>query len=161
LRHTCPAVSPEKKSTDQPTALQRAVGFLARREHSCHELYYKLSERGYQEVEIEEALVRLQDEGLQSDERFAEAFVQSRVQRGHGPVKIGSELRQRGIDDRLVGQLIQSGVYDWFELAGQTYSKKYGNSRPADYQEKARRMRFLQQRGFDTEQCREAIERTA
>ena len=35
------------------TALQKAVEFLARREHSQHELHNKLSARGFSEQEID------------------------------------------------------------------------------------------------------------
>ena len=142
-----------------PTALQRAVTFLARREHSRKELYRKLADRGHEDTDIDLALLHLAEKGLQSDERFAEAFVQSRIQRGHGPVKISAELRQRGIADDFISQLIMFGEYDWFDLATASYLKKYGDGRPVDYQDKARRLRFLQQRGFDAEQCYEAIER--
>lgn len=156
------------KKTDQRTdrqggqslsALQRAVGFLARREHSRKELYYKLEKRGYEDADIDAALLRLAQKGLQSEERFAEAFVQSRVQRGQGPVKISAELRRRGIADEWISRLARSEEYDWFELANASYLKKYGDSRPIDYQDKAQRLRFLQQRGFDVAQCHQTLER--
>ncbi len=141
------------------TALQRAVGFLARREHSRKELYHKLAKRGYEDADIDAALLRLAQKGLQSEERFAEAFVQSRVLRGQGPVKISAELRRRGITDEWISRLARSGEYDWFELANASYLKKYGDSKPVDYQDKARRLRFLQQRGFDVAQCHQTLER--
>ena len=72
----------------ETTALQRAVGLLARREHSQHELRHKLTARDYSEEEIETALQRLLEKDLQSDERFAQVYTQARYQRGHGPYKI-------------------------------------------------------------------------
>lgn len=144
---------------DQPTALQRAVSFLARREHSQQELRAKLVAREYAQREIEQAMEKLLEKGLQSDERFTGAYVQSRVQRGHGPVKISAELKQRGIDNSLISLVLDSGKYDWFALLGQCYEKKYADSKPADYREITRRLRFLQQRGFSAEHCRAIVER--
>ena len=50
---------------------------------------------------------RLADEGLQSDVRFAEAFVRSRILRGHGLTRIRQDIRQKGIADELVGQTLE------------------------------------------------------
>jgi SOS response regulatory protein OraA/RecX len=38
------------------------------------------------------------------------------------------------------------------------YEKKYGKSHCADYREKARRMRYLQYRGFALDMIRELVE---
>lgn len=134
------------------TALQKAVSFLARREHSQAELRWKLSSREYTEEEIEEALQRLIEKDLQSDLRFAEAYVQSRYRRGHGPVKIGMELGQKGVDGSLIEDVLNSEEFDWYELANEAYQKKFGGKPVSNYQEKAKRSRFLHQRGFSSEQ---------
>jgi regulatory protein len=41
---------------------------------------------------------------------------------------------------------------DWYELAAQVSTKRFGHQAPADAKEKAKRSRFLQQRGFDFDQ---------
>ena len=148
-------------SSGETTALQRAVGFLARREHSQHELRWKLSGRDYSEEEIKSALQRLIEKGLQSDERFTQAYIESRHQRGHGPFKIAAELKQRGVDEALVEQLINSEDFDWFEHALQVYQKKYAGKPFTDYKDQAKRSRFLQQRGFSSEHIQYAIEASA
>ena len=73
-----------------------AMDFLARREHSEQELRQKLKARADDADEVEAALHKLKDEGLQSDERFTEAYVHHRVNAGIGPLKIRYELRQKG-----------------------------------------------------------------
>jgi len=140
----------------ETTALQRAVGFLARREHSQQELRYKLSERDYCEDEIDAALQRLIEKGLQSDERFVESYVESRYQRGHGPYKIAAELKQRGVEELLIDHVLYSDKLDWYAQALQVYQKKYANKPAGDYKEQAKRSRFLQQRGFSSEQIQHA-----
>jgi regulatory protein len=89
---------------------------------------------------------------LLDNARFAESFVHSRYQRGQGPHKIRAELRERGIDDGLVAEYIDAPDFDWPGLAGQVRIKRFGPVHPADFRERSRQMRFLQQRGFSSEQ---------
>lgn len=96
---------------------------------------------------IEMAVIRLNEEGLQSDQRLAEAFVRSRANRGQGPMKIKAELRQKGISDAEIQVAMEEAGQDWFALAAEVAAKKFREP-PQDPKEKAKRSRFLQQRGF-------------
>ncbi|MFN3238509.1 MAG: regulatory protein RecX [Pseudomonadales bacterium] len=99
------------------------------------------------EERVDIQIERLRDEGLQSDSRLAEAFIRSRANRGQGPVKIKMELRQKGIADGLISEALATADQDWFELASQVAERKFREP-PQDPKDKARRSRFLQQRGF-------------
>ena len=46
---------------------------------------------------------------------------------------------------------------DWFEQARQVREKKFGAELPVAFKEKTRQMRFLQYRGFDTDQIQHAM----
>jgi len=84
------------KMTDlKPLDVRRAaMDLLARREHSRYEIAVKLARRfGDNPKLFEQEVVKLTDEGLQSDRRLAEAFIRARTNRGRGPVKIKMELR--------------------------------------------------------------------
>lgn len=140
------------------TALQKAVEFLARREHSQHELRNKLSARGFAEQEIDAALQTLIDKDLQSDERFTESWIIARIQRGHGPYRITAELKQHGVDESMINRTMRSMDIDWFDHALSAYRKKYANRPVSDYQDKAKRSRFLQQRGFTSEHIQYTLE---
>jgi regulatory protein len=96
-------------------------------------------------------LDKLSEEGLQSDERFAESFVHHRVNKGQGPMKINQELRQRGVDQNLIEILLESESIDWFSVAEEVRVKKYGEDVPGDYQKKAKQSRFLYSRGFSSD----------
>ncbi|MGB5441140.1 MAG: regulatory protein RecX [Gammaproteobacteria bacterium] len=128
------------------------MDFLARREHSEAELRRKLATRGFDADLIETTLAGLVAENLLSNTRFAEAFVHSRYQRGSGPQKIHAELRERGIDDGLIEESIAGYDQQWRERVREVREKKFGAGLPGDYKERARQMRFLQQRGFTPEQ---------
>ena len=137
---------------------KKAMDFLARREYGFEELVKKLADKGYKRAIVEDELARLSDEGLQSDTRFAEAFVQSRINQGKGPVRIRMDLGQRGIRDGVIDGALENAAADWFELALHERVKKFGAERPADFKEKARQMRFLQYRGFEQDHIQEAVE---
>ena len=136
---------------------KKAMDFLARREYGQDELVRKLADKGYKRTVVEDEVARLADEGLQSDMRFAESFVQSRISQGKGPVRIRADLSQRGIREGVVEWAIEAADVDWFELAIAERVKKFGVDVPADFKEKARQMRFLQYRGFEQDHIQSAF----
>jgi regulatory protein len=81
----------------QQTLYGRAVGLLARREHSAYELTQKLANSDAPLDEVAQVIEQLQQAGLQSDLRFAENYVRYRSQRGNGPLRIKQELNERGV----------------------------------------------------------------
>jgi len=150
-RARCSKLKPEQAS-DPACIRNSALDFLARREHSEVELRRKLATRGFDADLVETTLAGLVAENLLSNARFVESFVHSRFQRGSGPQKIHAELRGRGIDDELINDSIAGYDRQWQELIRQVREKKFGADMPEDYKERARQMRFLQQRGFTPEQ---------
>ena len=127
------------------------MNLLARREHSRRELKQKLKKRYPDEDLIEEQLDRLAEEKLQSDVRFAESFLRQRVSRGHGPIRIRQEMRQRGISETEVSEAMEAESPDWLAQAEHTYRRKFGNLPADDIREKSRRSRFMQYRGYSLE----------
>ena len=128
-----------------------AMDLLARREHSFTELERKLSVR-FPRESVFAILTLLQQEQLQSDERFTESYVYSRQQRGYGPVRIRSELLQKGVESELISQHLQFYQDDWTTSARKVKEQKFGTRSPADTRERARQIRFLTGRGFSLEQ---------
>ncbi|MCH7830485.1 MAG: regulatory protein RecX [Proteobacteria bacterium] len=137
-------------------ARKKAMVFLARREYGQTELVNKLVNKGYMRQVAEQAIVELTAAGLQSDQRFAANFVRSRISQGKGPVRMRSELGQRGIDSIGIKQAIEAAGADWDELACEVRLKKFGDARPVDFKAKARQMRFLQYRGFERDHIKAA-----
>ena len=138
-------------------ARKKAMDFLARREYGQAELIKKLAGKGYSRDIAEQAILRLTEEGLQSDRRFAESFLQSRINQGKGPVRIRLDLGQRGIADAVIEAAIAEAGTDWYRLAREIRGKKFGSARPADFAEKAKQMRFLQYRGFEPDHIQVAV----
>ncbi len=141
----------DTRGSDPRAARKKAMDLLARREHAAGELMHKLEKAGFERNAAEAAVAGLTRDGLQSDERYVEAFVQSRVRRGKGPVRIRAELRERGAATAAIEAALAAADADWAALARSVREQKFGRRRPADFKDKARQMRFLQYRGFESE----------
>ena len=146
------------RSLDPVAARRKAMDLLARREQSRDELFRKLQKAGFDENVSLDAIEELAREGLQSDRRFVEAFVQSRIRQGKGPMRIRADLCQRGVRDPVIHEVLSETGEDWSALALEVRRKKFGDDEPSDLKDKARQMRFLQYRGFESDQVRAAID---
>ncbi|RQW83880.1 MAG: regulatory protein RecX [Methylococcus sp.] len=127
------------------------MGYLARREHSQLELTQKLSRKGFPMDIVSQVIAELSIRGLQSDSRYAEIYVRSRLSRGYGPLRIRQELRHRGIDAKLLADLQPVGADD--NLL-KIHDRKFGAGPPKNLEERAERERFLLRRGFSGDQIR-------
>ncbi len=132
-------------------ARDTAIRLLTRREHSTDELRRKLKRRGYGAETIDEVVTRLRSSELVSDARFAESFVRVRSERGQGPLRIRAELRERGVTDPLVDEVLTTTSEFWLERANRARVKRFGEAAPASRDEWNRQARFLAQRGFPSD----------
>lgn len=145
----------------------RAVSLLAIREHGDKELRRKLKTKfpfsdalqaKYQLDEsalsgmIAEVVEYCQTENWQSDERYIEQAVLNLSQKGQGPMKIRQKLQQTSSRSDLIDAYLDWELEDWLEIAREVMLKKYGNlHKPESRNEQAKRMRFLQSRGFGSD----------
>jgi regulatory protein len=134
-----------------------AVRLLARREHSSEELGRKLESKGYPAEGVEAVVAKLREKRLVSDDRFASSFVHHHAQRGQGPIRIRAELRQQGVADALIEAQLKGADLDWVALAQATRKRKFGGDPPRNLAERAKQARFLQYRGFNSDQIRAAL----
>jgi len=130
------------------TVYDAALRLLARREHSRRELQAKLQSRAYEPQHIEQALDRLCELDYLSDRRFAAAYVDERVAKGFGALRIEAELRERGIDGAVIAAVLMPYADRWDALLAGLLQRKFGNAPPVDRREWLKRARFLQSRGF-------------
>lgn len=125
-----------------------AVRLLSRREHSAFEIRDKLKKREFDDDEITQAIAELIKGDWLSDERFTEAYIRMRQLKGFGPIRIAMELNERGVKESIVETYLHAHDDVWFESLEQQYKKKYKSKAIEDYNDKAKRIRFLQYRGF-------------
>ena len=136
---------------------ERAMNFLARREHSVKELKTKLVNAEFEPDEVDDLIHKLTNSNLQSDQRFTENYIRYRSQRGFGSQRIRQELKERGVATDLISSELSDAQIDWFSLAMTVRCKRFGESAPEDVKDKARQQHFLQYRGFTHEQITESF----
>lgn len=140
---------------DPAVVRERALRLLARREHTRSELARKLRQRGESDG-MDGVLDALERDGLLSDARFAEAYVRMRVGRGYGPLRIQAELMERGVDPGQAETSLRAGESDWAGRCEAVARKHFSEPAP-DVRERARRVRFLQRRGFASADVKTAL----
>tara|TARA_B100001113_G_C21008916_1_gene578377 strand:- start:105 stop:566 length:462 start_codon:yes stop_codon:yes gene_type:complete len=136
------------KILDEPKAIRlKIMDFLSRREHSSKEIYQKMSRKVESKEMLLESIKELERDGLLSDERFAESYFQSRKRRGFGPLRIKSELIQRGVKENLFYSLEKE--IDWSSNALVALKKKLNGKVPQETKEILKLKNFLNYRGFE------------
>jgi regulatory protein len=140
---------PGKSGKPERSAYDKALGLLARREHSARELKTKLAVRGHASAEAGEVIDRLKDQHYQDDERFAASLARKRAAQGYGPQRIQAELKSHGLADPAIRAALASLDVDWTASAAAQLRRHAGSRAPADRAERGKRAQFLLRRGFD------------
>ncbi len=139
------------ESPDTPAELKaRALRHLVRREHSRAELARKLAPHAASPQAVAEVLDVLLSRKQLSDERFAEERARS-LSRKYGAAHIRHDLNSRGISDEISERV--SSDFNELEKARAILKRKYHEPAPTR-EERAKRARFLQGRGFSYEVIR-------
>jgi regulatory protein len=132
--------------------LNRAMRLLAQRDHSETELRRKLAAQDVSEEDVEQAIAYCHEHNWLDDRRFAERYLVMRSQKGYGVQRIQQELGMKGIARDLIHDAFASSDIDWSALAKQTAHRKFGQTLPQEWKEKAKVQRFLLYRGFFQEE---------
>ncbi|GIU43939.1 regulatory protein RecX [Shewanella algidipiscicola] len=140
------------------SAMHIAVGLLARRDYSRHQIKTKLLQKGFELSEIEPVLDRCIDNGFLDDDRFAALLLRSHVSKGHGQNRIRQSMAQKGLSKEVIERALNNSDCDWFELAKSKANKKFGETVISDAKDRARRCRYLYGQGFTSEQVFYALE---
>ena len=125
----------------------RALRLLARREHSRQELERKLSPHAGSSEALQTLVSGLKEKNQLSEARFAEERARW-LARKYGPARIRQDLKAKGVPEELVERYSSSS--DEMAKAKAILERKY-RSPATTREEKARRMRFLQSRGFSSD----------
>ena len=124
----------------------RALRLLARREHSPLELERKLRPHAGSSEALTNLISELKARNQLSEARFAEERVRW-LARKYGAAKIRHDLKSKGVDPSIVERISSA---DDLERAADILRRKF-RAPAATREERARRMRFLQSRGFSSE----------
>jgi len=141
---------------DTPAALKaRALRHLERREHSRAELSKRLSSYCESSQELVQLLDSLEARQQLSDERYAEVRARQ-LSRKYGVDRICLDLRAKGIAEGILERVAAELASAELVRATEILRRKY-NAPAVTPEERARRSRFLQQRGFSYEIIRSVL----
>ena len=144
----------KEERPDTPIELKvRALRYLARREHSRAELARKLLPHAESPAMLDGVLNELASKRQLSDERYADVRA-NWLSRKYGAAKIRHDLKAHGVTEAVIERVSAEGDY---ERARAIVARKYRGA-ATTREEKAKRARFLQSRGFSYDVIRRLID---
>ncbi|EAS43465.1 recombination regulator RecX [Photobacterium profundum] len=146
-----------KNSSHKVTAKQVAIGYLSRRDHAEMELRIKLQGKHYGQDEIDSAITDCLEHGWLNDHRYTSLIVRNSIAKGLGELRLREELKKKGISEAIINLVFEECDVDWFEHAKDVALRKFGISDADTLKEKAKRYRFMEYRGFDSDQISYAL----
>ncbi|CAI6033594.1 Regulatory protein RecX [Paenibacillus sp. JJ-100] len=139
----------------------QSLRFLEFKQRTRHELGQKLKQKEFAPPIIEEVLDRLEQEKLVDDDLFAKEWTRQRMEgQRKGKLWIKQELRQKGIANELIAEVLDEVSPDAeLETAMVAGRKKWKQVR-GDVQEKKRKtFPYLMRRGFSMDMVRRVVNR--
>lgn len=140
----------------QPSLKGRALRLLSQREHSRTELERKLATHEEVPGELAKTLDDLQARDFINDNRAIDSLINRRAGK-LGGARIKQELAAKGLSGEAVADAMASLKATELRRAQEVWHKKFGTP-PSDPQAKAKQMRFLLTRGFNTEVVRRVVQ---
>lgn len=144
----------DKKFSEPIKALDCALYFLGHRKRSEKEIITKLRQKDYEDVDIEETLVKLRELGFIDDADFAQSLINDRRNFSKvGKRVLVQELRAKGIDGEIIDEMVSLNATDEseFENALALAEKKAANLSGQDSQAiKNKLYQFLLRKGYSS-----------
>jgi len=131
-----------------------AYRLLGRREYCLRELENRIRKKWPEAGGAGHLVAQLAGENLVSDQRYAEAFTRSRVQRHQGPLKIRAAMRGKGVPDSIIATALEAEADNWLELAHKWLQRQHPG--PLSFKDKQKYYRRLVSRGFTHDQAMDA-----
>jgi regulatory protein len=140
------------RAADEEAAFRTALRFLERRPFAAKDLARRLVLKGHPPLAAEAARGRAERMGLLDDARFTLHFVQTRAERGRGPLRLRRDLALLGVERTVVdGALAEAFGPDGSDapqaaaVARRRLGQLRGLPRPV---QRRRLLAFLARRGF-------------
>lgn len=139
-------------------AQDMALRYLGYKMRTKAEVRHKLEEGDFSEETIEKVLEFLEKYGYCDDCAYARAFIQERLRlHPKGVYALKLELRQRGIDEKIVEEALADTDVNEVEDALRWIEKKTKGILPKEEKEKQRLFAFLQRKGYGWDVIKEAF----
>jgi regulatory protein len=154
------SVSDSKKKVSYAKALKKLSTYCAYQERSIFEVMSKLEELEVNEEDAKKVFQTLQEQDFINEKRFVESFVRGRFGlKRWGRIRIRQELKMRDISDHLIMEgldLLEPDEYH--ETLVYLAERKWKLTKETNlYKKKAKVVRFLIFRGFESEMVWEVV----
>ena len=132
---------------------KKAYSLLSKRDYSIAVMRKKLFDFAYTdscdnfyETIIEDIIDDLKEKNWLSDERVASTYLNSKGNL-YGEKRISIELKKKGIDQEVIGKILQTSEFCDYEKAKIVLGKKF-KDQANSLKEKVKRRDYLMRRGF-------------
>ena len=146
----------EKKNVTPPkkNIWQYSLDILNRRMKTEFELSQKLYDKGYQENEIKQTIIRLKEHGFLNDTTYAKLYADIKSKKGNYRIK--QELHKKGVHKDTIIEAIEN-IEDELKRALPVGEKKWNTLNKKEdieiSEKKDKLVRFLNSRGFAYTVC--------
>ncbi len=137
-------------SDEVEVGLNQALNFLSYRSRSMAEMTRYLEGKGYSFATVEAVLLRLEEEGLLNDERFANEWIENRnTFRPRSQSQLRAELRFKGLAETSIETALEESGVDDAALAMAAARKQAHRYLSSDYEIYRKKLgNALLRRGF-------------
>lgn len=151
------ANKPIKIAKDIEGVRRSAFWHLSRRDHSQAELLKKLQRKTDNTEWIDAVINECLDFNYLDDQRFADSFMRSAQNKGHGKTRIQQDLKLKGLPEPLIKSTFQENTFNYIDSAQRLLGNKYQEAIVTQHL-KQKAMGFLQAKGHDFQIIGLAIE---
>jgi len=134
--------------------LNYALRLLNRRDYPEKEIREKLIKKfGDKETQkIEAVITYLKEKRFVDDERYSENYAYFKLKRGYGKRRIEHELKNKGIDEKLIQNAIDGACEQAEDVFLKRLKQLEGKKR-----KRAKLYQFMLRRGFESEKIMELL----
>jgi regulatory protein len=139
------------------SAMSHALKLLAKRDYSKAEMIEKLTQAGFDQSDVEDAVLRLSEYGYLDDEKFTTSFIETRIkQKVVSKQLLEEELRRRKIDENIIKAAVDHiNDEDLLQRTIKNYLRLKGN--PKNLKEVKKLYSYLLRHGFSEEMILESF----
>ncbi|MDA7745723.1 recombination regulator RecX [Psychromonas sp.] len=151
------ANKPIKIAKDIEGVRRSAFWHLSRRDHSELELLKKLQRKTDNIDWINTVIDECLDFNYLNDQRFTESFLRNAQNKGHGQSRIKQDLKMKGINEKLIKQVLLNNEFNYVDSAQQLLESRFKEAIVTPYL-KQKAMAFLQAKGHSFDIITLAVE---
>lgn len=145
-----------QQTAERADALEKALRYISVCMKTEKEVYTYLQKRGYVAAVCAYVVERLKDYRYIDDSEYSESYLRNK-RAGKGSRLLAMELRQKGIDECVVENALES-LGDETDAA-QSVLARYMRGKSLERTELAKGFRYLLRKGFDYDTAQSAVNR--